>query len=388
MESAEFDPNYFTDPARTAWEQFFSTRHRLTWETIQTDRANDGMFRIFHKYNFTKLSAEQVFSTPLEGWLSPESSIEDELYDRMRPGLVLATKLLEQTGEFFDRIVFGNIVSSWGQRFCAPANELKAEFRGKFPDLHESLYNVQFCMGSDGGSDLVYGNTHHGRFPHFEVSQGNSRVTCVVQLSPRFRSFFMDPDYETFDLELKQRILFTLAVTIVHELAHVWYRLRGFEFYRQGKIELHAENTVSPFYTQSQATAELGEAWEMETFKYSLQLDEDQPFARSQNLVCDTFAKYYRPMAHPTYIVAPAVVAAFFEPECWTIRRRILPGGDLHRELGDVAGRYLQEVMETVACIRKFEQQHGRLPLAEEISKPDPVVMDHVSHPERHHPGA
>lgn len=123
---------YFGEKLATrAWAQVFSDRHALSCIKNQPMGSEGRIHRIFAKSNFSRLSAIAGLEKPVSTWLDPDWVIQDKFYDRIRPALVLATRLLDKTGGFFDTVLWGKI---------------EDRPHGRFYALEEGLTEGPFCL--------------------------------------------------------------------------------------------------------------------------------------------------------------------------------------------------------------------------------------------------
>ncbi|KAK4937040.1 hypothetical protein LTR10_022226 [Elasticomyces elasticus] len=303
----------FNNVTVRAWAQVFSDRHARGCEFEQPKGPNGRIHRIFAISNFSRLSAISGLEKPLDTWLDPKWTITDKFYERIRPSLVLATRLLEETGEFFDTVLWGKIEDRRDGRYYALEEGL-TEGPSVFPEGHDSLKNLQIFTGYNEESfHEDYATQKYGIFPN----EGTQRLaTQAIQLNTRFTTFFTHPHYDEFTDEVKQRILFILAVTLVHELAHVVYTYRR------------------------------------------------------------KFTAEERKVAFAARVLKRQEIAAFLSTDSWKLFGRLRPGGDLQCYKG-VAGTNILEVMSTVVFMEEFKATRGCYPWPEEISIPKPSKVIH-----------
>ncbi|KAI1624747.1 hypothetical protein EDD37DRAFT_608231 [Exophiala viscosa] len=368
------------------WGQVFSDLHANSCKFKQPEGPEGRIHRLFAKSNFSRLSAISGLEKPIETWLDPKWTVTDTFYDRIRPALVLATRLLEETGEFFDTVLLGKIQDRRNGRFYALEEGL-TEGPSFFPEGHSSLKKFQIFTGyNEESCEEAHATAQHGMFPQ----KGSQRLaTQAIQLNTRHTTFFTHAHYDLFTGEVKQRILFMLAVTLVHELAHVWYDCRMFDYMRQVQwIVAKCLRVSEPFFTGEEPEPELGLSWE--SFAFGCRPEpywpEDRgrmlPYALVTDIACHPYRKFTTEERKGTFAARALTsqeIAAFLNADSWKLFQRLRPGGDLQC-YKDVAGNNVLEVMSTVAFMEEFKATSGCYPRPEEISVPEPRVIIHLTH--------
>ena len=204
-----------------------------------------------------------------------DKTLHTEMYERMRPGLSLATSMLNHSRDFF--ITF---INSNNQRKENGKLQFKVARTGKHMVLdgmykksnankaaHEAALDIMMDDFSDstcffiptkresegcwGLTDLSYGKKYDQNYLSFE-------------LDFIFYNFFSTSQFEKAKLEERRCFYLMLAITCVHELTHaLWYKhtMPVWEDERQGK-RFKEFAVAEPFYAEQDPFAELGHAWE------------------------------------------------------------------------------------------------------------------------------
>ncbi|EXJ75037.1 uncharacterized protein A1O5_01733 [Cladophialophora psammophila CBS 110553] len=364
----------FPDPDLKSWQQAFSARHEKICHTPSTPDPDGEIYGIFNRSNFSRLDIIRGLDRPIDAWLDPKLTISDIFYDRIRPALVLATRFCKYTSEFFNILLFGDIgkdIREDGKIVYDYLQKLKHRSR-TFPDLMDDLHNVQFFTGyhPDSRTD-VYASTYFGVYPKNCEQQ---MATTAVQLNSKFTTFFTHLHFDTFEDDVKDLMLVSLAITLVHELAHVWYALRRFEIARKGNLPLCIAMRREPYFYGTERVPELGSSWELFAFNGMphLNCSDDGPYAHAKGLLLVPVRA--NSDKADKVVVDSYVVSAFLNQECWDLLDRLLIG-DLCIPYKPVIGKGLLERMKTAVVVIFFSIEHGRLPSLEEVAKEKDMML-------------
>ncbi|KIY01330.1 uncharacterized protein Z520_02882 [Fonsecaea multimorphosa CBS 102226] len=357
---------FFPNPGRSAWKQVFSARHEKMCKTPQPPHPDGHISPIFKKSNFSRLDAIRGLEKPLETWLDPRYTIDDEFYGRIRPALVLATRFCKYTSEFFNILVFGEFELEGRILKYDRFTELELGSES-FPAMMDNLTNMQFFTGyHDNNHDRhadTYASTHFGTHPKNCTPR---MTTTAVQLNNKFTTFFTHVHYYSFADEVKNVMTVSLAITLMHELVHVWYTLRRMEVARFGHLELCKLMQKEPYFFGNEKWNELGLSWEHFAFRGMPQLNTSGKggYARAKSL-------RLTPLLNGTdkndeVIVDSEIVRALLDQECWELYERLLIG-DLAAGYMSIRGMGILERMNMVVALREFYNETGRLPLSAEL---------------------
>jgi len=369
--------HYFLDATRGPWCQKFSEGHLDRCLRVEPEHPDGAVHRIFARSNFSRLSIYAGLEKPVHEWLDPEWTINQTFYDRIRPALVLATRLLEENAEFLDRIVYGKIGHRAGKLTYILEHQLTQE-QHVFPDAFDYLYNFQIFTGhcEPRPVDNWYAFTKAGQYPELAWKH---METQAIQINNRFVTAFSDYHYGTLAPKLKERLLVTLAFTLVHDMVHICANYKRIELLKDGRhdlVEMKSRKLwfPEPLLTSEDARGELGEAWEHLSFggmAYLFSADSREgsegkpiPILGSTHLAClqrSTAAESRNP-----HTAKEIDAASFLNDDCWQLFR-MLRGGDLASTYKSVAGTRMLEQMETAAFMDQFKQIVGRYPSPTEI---------------------
>ncbi|OAP57426.1 hypothetical protein AYL99_08164 [Fonsecaea erecta] len=356
-------PDCFLDPGREVWKQVFSARHEDMCNTPQPPHPDGHIYAIFNKSKFSRLDSVRGPAKPIDTWLDPKYSIDDIFYDRIRPALVLATRFIEMTSEFFNILFFGEFV--YGDEIIRYNRHEQFELGSqRFPAMMNDLYNMQFFTGyhEDSRKDS-YGTTHYGTYPNDSTPQ---MATIVVQLNTKFTTFFTHYHYDIFTDEVKNMMKLILAITLVHELVHVWYNFRRMEMARLGDLPLCLAMKKEPYFFGYERSPELGFSWEHFAFRGMPQLNclGDGPYARAKGLILMPLLQGSD--LNGEVAVDSAVVRALLDKHCWDMYERVLIG-DLAPAYCSIRELGILERMRTVVALLAFKSKTGRLPSSQEL---------------------
>jgi hypothetical protein len=252
---------------------------------------------------------------------------------------------------------------------------------GKWHQVMDYLSNFQIFTGFNDQSDEAFGELHHAKCPK-NAPFGKATYTAAMQLSNKYQTFFMHPHYATFAPERIRMMHFSLATTMVHEMAHACWALRVFE---ENARRRRMPSIVEPLYDTHQNQAELGAAWEIFAFggfpchdysggpkkvqhAYTLSrrlviITQDDAFS-----VDDTSSPRGRPLQNWE-------IAAFFSAEHWDLFFRIW-NGDLQTTYQEVGGENILTTMNLVIFLKENQRPSGEYPAADEVI---PSVIDRVT---------
>ncbi|KAJ9613468.1 hypothetical protein H2200_003410 [Cladophialophora chaetospira] len=336
----------FPDPERPVWEQFFSERHRQLYEAGSSMQGDGEIFQIFQRANFSCLSKMDGLSKPVDAFLDPHQTISQLCYDRMLPALSLATRLIKATPFFFYTVMFGRIGRDGDGNLIYHRDEKGnwtydleegTDIDSKVQEMFRRMTNIQFFTGpAPDNVDYAFAHASHNFYPakKFQGPSGRQVATSAVQLHTKWMRFFSRDDYDNVPDHIKDRLLVLLAITLVHELVHVWYAYRKYELARAGNIakwmaldtedvKTDAVHPRDPYFFGDEQYGELGLAWERYAFNGDAKLDWSEGSCYSQSNLL---------MLHPSGlqaestvsegsklapIIAPVLVQAFLNKDYW-----------------------------------------------------------------------
>ncbi|KIW20397.1 hypothetical protein PV08_00972 [Exophiala spinifera] len=166
----------------------------------------------------------------------PENNIDEVVYDRMKPGLRLATLFLEQATPELARIYYAglepvaNAAGHPGQRL-REWRDTPAKQRALNNELTRVAKWYRITKLEDQGGDPQDVCPHikeDTAVTDLEYAPGHTRPLPIfwprTSMSEVWQAFFERRDWDTIGETEKEIRLLLLAVTLIHELAHVvWF---------------------------------------------------------------------------------------------------------------------------------------------------------------------
>ena len=378
--------NSFPNSDEPVWQQVFSARHRrqITLNAVQTKDVDDDIHPLFNIANFSRLSAVVGLEQPTSTWLDPAHTIPDFWYVRMRPALALATKLLYYSSGFFDTILHGDIEERaiGGKQVRMVYDSHGVVPKAGFSSELNELSNIQFFFGhSNDNYDVAFGITMSQVYPK---TQTPNMATVAIQLHNKFVTFFAHRHYDALPQAVKDRILVTLGITLVHELVHAWYAYKRFEIARKGGDELSSElcwnmSWNEPFFYNYERRHELGFSWEHFALGGRIDLycgDEDldittRPMAAAESVALvgvEENSDLTKPLR-----IHPGLLRALLSRKCWDGYEVWFGGMGAAARLPSlgylsVVGNNILHQVKAAIVIQTFWKTRGRLPQANELA--------------------
>ncbi|KAK5059714.1 hypothetical protein LTR84_009597 [Exophiala bonariae] len=224
------------------WASAFSTSHEQS--VSATNVLGEGILHLLRKSNFTLVPVRPLASPP-DTWLAnPAFYIDDTFYDRIRPALLLASRLVYESRWFFDNVWARDIAGEDGKLFFDHESELvTTQIYNWQEEVFGEVSNFQILLGYYGHGYKSYGTLHTWFYPANPAAQDRVPV-FAMRLNEIFYKLFTDPSFTAWPKDKIQRTMFLLAVTIVHELIHLCYAYKTLFDYRFG---VEAPEVGAPF---------------------------------------------------------------------------------------------------------------------------------------------
>ncbi|KEF55720.1 uncharacterized protein A1O9_08470 [Exophiala aquamarina CBS 119918] len=360
-----------TDDARslpTPWMIRFFEQHHNDFISTQYCPGQEFIMQILRKANFCKLSLVDGLERPLETWLTdPKFIIDDLFYKRIRPALVLASRFIWNSADFFDN-TWNHEIHSEGNKIYS-IHDLETSYEQKHNWISKVLGNIN---EHDGHATLHYGQ-HTENGTNISHDAYDKVRMCALQLNHQFHKFFTHPSYNKWSTETVQRTLYILATTIPHEIVHLCYRFRWQRELGTGMAAPQEE----PLYKKSDPTAELGLAWKRWAFGGTPDIKYDNgytPYTGAKalgnldlNQVC-----CWSGCQPQTIMKVKASDASdippFFDPMCW--RLWIILRSGKHPDYDEVVGKNFIDTMKAAQQMMEFRAVHGgSLPRVDQIQR-------------------
>lgn len=363
----------------TPWMIRFSEQHHNEFNSTQYCPERESIVQILRKANFSKLSLVEGLERPLEKWLTdPQFMIDDLFYERIRPALILASRFIRNSADFFDDIWNHEIHSDDNRVYYN--HDLGTPSERKYfwtTEVLGNISNFQIFTGWHKDEHDGHATLHYGQHP--ETGTNTSRDafdkirTCALQLNHQFYKFFTHPSYDEWSTETIQRTLFILATTITHEIVHLCYRFR---WHRELGTEMAAPQE-EPLYKKSDPAAELGLAWERWAFGGTPDLRYDNGYkpytgGKAIGILDLNQVSCWSGCQAQAILKVKALdasdIAPFFDPMCW--RLWIILRSGRYPEYSEVVGKTFVDTMKTAQQMMEFWAAHGGgLPQVNQIQR-------------------
>jgi hypothetical protein len=204
-------------------------------------------------------------------WASGPGQHTLEIFDAMRPALLLASRLLMEYYPllWFCRLTFGRRqkMPASSDTYLYPTEQMNtlASSEAVRNNLRELGEVITFMFAPRSYKSRAYGITYHapeatafyGEFSEddwpsimnrYRRASGYKRCRPCIVMNPCFQDFFLHP-WTNLSISARYRVRFVFAITLVHEIAHAY----GFW--------LHSEQR-EPLWGNWERNAELGFSWE------------------------------------------------------------------------------------------------------------------------------
>ena len=172
-----------------------------------------------------------------EEWERNCNSISRGAYSRMTPALRRVGEMMEASEPFFARILFAKrkvmpdmLPSDDPQR---PKKYLDSDFLGASPEEWEAYDQVIHVLPSRlrvyMGRDEVCTRLPCYAYSSFDYNPSPGNLS--IHINPAYLAFFSERNYDRFSETMKNAVLFMLATTIMHEMAHIMWLTRKLSKY-------------------------------------------------------------------------------------------------------------------------------------------------------------
>ncbi|KAF7511776.1 hypothetical protein GJ744_003507 [Endocarpon pusillum] len=179
-------------------------------------------------------------------WDRDTLPLEQKIYQRIEPGLRLASLLLQQSGPFFSQVLYGMLQPGRVRRLH-PLGEVE-QWRIRWVDV---LENSLTYLSSDSSVDCPWGETR---------TQLKERSRYAVGIGPSLAQVILQPQWHKCSAQTRRYYNFQLATTLVHELAHVAWICRCWDDYLEDPDT--AREDEEAILSPSEEQMELGQSWE------------------------------------------------------------------------------------------------------------------------------
>lgn len=199
-------------------------------------------------------------------WDRSTLPLDPKIYQRMKPGLRFASLLLGQSGPFFSQVMHGELQPRQVRRLhpLGDLNEWKLRWvnvLGK-PNFHQRVIAAQLenfaenvaansliYFPGDTAVDYSWGVTHTAL---------DERCRYAIGIGSLLADVICQPQWHKISAQNRRYHNFQLAITLVHELAHVAWICRCWADLLQDPDAATEEAVLSPDEEQ----IELGQSWE------------------------------------------------------------------------------------------------------------------------------
>ena len=263
-------------------------------------------------------------------WDRSIDRVEETYYQRMKHGLQLATLLLQESGPFFSQLLYGklegrqvsrlhplgpfeewrmrevNVVSN--PRFSASVIANQLETFTKHVAESSRIYLPGYNRRTDawGETRVTY----------------NDRCRYAIGIGSVLADVFCTPQWHKVNAQTRRFFNFQLALTLVHELAHVAWRCRRWNDILDNPDEEDEEAILFP----SEEQVEIGQSWEIWFFGGELRpIDTYENPPRWLGFTCGEFTSdsgnkdslAYRDCRYGGRAVPAASINQFFQRKRW-----------------------------------------------------------------------
>ncbi|ERF76888.1 hypothetical protein EPUS_02599 [Endocarpon pusillum Z07020] len=194
--------------------------------------------------------------------------LEPKIYQRIEPGLRLASLLLQQSAPFFSQVLYGTLqprrvrrlhplgeVDQWRYRWVDVIGKphfSKQEIAAQLNRFAEHVAEKSLIyLSSHTSLDNAWGETR---------TQLNERNRYAVGIGLSLGKVICQPQWNKCSAQTRRYYNFQLATTLVHELAHVAWICRCWDDFLEDP-ELVREDEEAIF-SPSEVQMELGQSWE------------------------------------------------------------------------------------------------------------------------------
>ena len=267
----------------------------------------------------------------------------------MSPAVQLASNLHEMTASFFAKVFRAPLIATEKGNMLDPTFQPDNDDIDAYWDEMENFPALlEVFTGFNAGFDACgsWGLSAPTRDP---------RHALCVQLNSRFALFFKHPFYDQLETALKQRVLLSLAVTLVHEHAHLVFKRRVWdEYWLKYDAAPHDQrgNLIpDPIYDAADPKAELGFAWERYAFGGLVHQDHSHQ-DHSFHLINKISVLDWDMLVNEARLVEipceAGLVAAYFDKDCWDQVDAVAGRHNLTHVFPTPAARHIHSIMSGV----------------------------------------
>jgi hypothetical protein len=266
-----------------------------------------------------------------DSWDRSTPLLDPKLYERMLPGLRLASLLLGQSGSFFSQLLRGRRNAFHVRRLqpMGDYDDWRIRPLDVIGDPHEPPYVVAaeleafanhvadkwliYIPGEDSSVTGAWGETQ---------TTFNERCRYAVGLGSVLTDVMCEPQWQKQSAQSRRYYNFQLAITLVQELAHVVWRARRWDELLHDP-ECESEDAI---LSPNEEQVELGQAWENWCFGGELRLIEtyEEPARWFGYAFCpfSIDSGYQRSVGYPdtrfsTHAIPAFCIYQFFQKERW-----------------------------------------------------------------------
>lgn len=199
-------------------------------------------------------------------WELNTSLLDRKIYERMGPGLRLASLLLKHSGPFFFQLMYGSTQSPEIRRLQphGAVDDWKIRWTDVVSDPHHPPHLVATQLNAFtehvAENSLIYiPNDDSVRDAWGETRTTlDDRCRYTIGIGSVLTKVICQPQWHKMTAQSRRYYNFQLAVTLVHELAHVAWRCRNWDDLLEDPSLEFQEVVLSPKEEQ----VELGQSWE------------------------------------------------------------------------------------------------------------------------------
>ena len=263
-------------------------------------------------------------------WDRNVARIDDNIYRRLEHSLRLATLLLQESGPFFSQLLYGELQALRVRRLH-PHGEF-GEWRMRSvnvvsnPQYSAPVVAAQLSAFAEDVADTsrIYFSSQEKVRDVWGETQPTLDERCryAMGIGSILTSVICTPLWHKVSDQTRRFYSFQLALTLVHELAHVAWRCRRWEHLLGNPDDVHEEPILSP----SEEQVELGQSWENWFFGGELRpidAQEDPPrwlgyaYAPFTLDTANQDSLVYRDCRYGGHAVTAQSINQFFQAKPW-----------------------------------------------------------------------
>jgi hypothetical protein len=253
--------------------------------------------------------------------------LNEEIYQRILPGLRLATLFFEHSGPFFSQVLQGELeprkvkrLNIWGEVENWTVQWVNVIEEVRFSQTLIAMQRDYFAQHLAENTLFYFDDALED---HWAEARPSYRERCryTIGMGKNISRLFCEAPWHQTKAQTRCFMNFQLATTLIHELAHVAWYYRWWDY----RLLRHPDHKEEAICSHDEVQIELGQSWETWFFKGCLRpmtLEHPPrwvgytwaPFTRD----CEnTEAVTYPDTTHACSAVPAYSINQFFQKERW-----------------------------------------------------------------------